>query len=83
LRRTEALRQAIVDDRQAGRTPIAIVATAGTLICGAIDPISEIAEIARRENLWLHVDGAHGALAALAAPEKFQGLAAAAGTGPP
>ena len=72
--RIDALRQAIADDRQAGRMPIAVVATAGTVICGAVDPMPQIAEIARGENLWLHVDGAYGALAALAAPDKFQGL---------
>jgi aromatic-L-amino-acid decarboxylase len=41
---------------------------------GAIDPLADIADICRRHNLWLHVDGAYGALAAIAAPEKFRGL---------
>ena len=54
--------------------PIAIVATVGTVVTGAIDPLHEIAEIARRESAWLHVDGAYGGLAALAVPEKFPGL---------
>lgn len=72
--RTDALTAAIVADRKAGRTPIAIVATAGAVNIGAIDPLAEIADIAKRENLWLHVDGAYGVLAALAIPEKFQGL---------
>jgi aromatic-L-amino-acid decarboxylase len=57
-----------------GNTPIAIVATVGTVNVGAIDPLTEIADIARREALWLHVDGAYGGLAALAVPEKFRGL---------
>jgi glutamate/tyrosine decarboxylase-like PLP-dependent enzyme len=73
----EALRAAIAADRKAGRVPIAIVATAGTVASGAIDPLFEIGEIARGENLWLHVDGAYGVLAALAVPEKFDGLALA------
>ncbi len=72
--RTNALETAIAADRADGLTPIAIVATAGTVSVGAIDPLSELAKQARRENLWLHVDGAYGGLAALAFPEKFQGL---------
>ena len=72
--RVDALEAAIAADRAAGRTPIAIVATAGTVNTGAVDPLPRIAEIAARENLWLHVDGAYGGLAALAAPEKFRGL---------
>ena len=75
--RTEALETTIARDRKAGHTPIAIVATVGTVSTGAIDPLQEIAEVARREELWLHVDGAYGGLAALAAPEKFQGLSSA------
>ena len=72
--RTDALEAAIAADRRAGMTPIAIVATAGSVNIGAIDPLPEIAEIARREALWLHVDGAYGGLAAIAVPEKFRGL---------
>lgn len=72
--RTDALEAAIAADRKAGLSPIAIVATAGTVNTGSVDPLPEIAAIAEREKLWLHVDGAFGALAALAAPEKFRGL---------
>ncbi|KQV81936.1 pyridoxal-dependent decarboxylase [Rhizobium sp. Root1220] len=72
--RMDFLRNAIAEDRKAGRIPIAIVASAGTVATGAIDPLQETAEIAASENLWLHVDGAYGALAALAAPEKLEGL---------
>ena len=68
------LRLAIAEDRQAGRLPIAVVATAGTVVSGAIDPFKEIAAIASDENLWLHIDGAYGALAAMAVPELFEGL---------
>jgi aromatic-L-amino-acid/L-tryptophan decarboxylase len=69
-----SLERAIEDDKSAGRTPSAVVASAGTVNTGAIDPLPEIAAISRRHNLWLHVDGAYGALAAIAAPEKFKGL---------
>jgi aromatic-L-amino-acid/L-tryptophan decarboxylase len=69
-----SLEEAIQRDRTAGKTGIAVVATAGTVNTGAIDPLREIAEMARRYGLWLHVDGAYGALAAIAAPEKFSGL---------
>jgi aromatic-L-amino-acid/L-tryptophan decarboxylase len=72
--RTDALQAAIADDRKTGHSPIAIVATAGTVNTGSIDPLPDIADIAKREALWLHVDGAYGGLAALAEPEKFRGL---------
>src|SRR4051812_20452294 len=75
--RVDALEDAIANDRRAGKHPMAIVATAGTVNTGAIDPLAEIASIAKRENLWLHIDGAHGALASVAAPDKFRGLALA------
>ncbi|MCX5478397.1 aminotransferase class V-fold PLP-dependent enzyme [Kaistia geumhonensis] len=75
--RTDALRDAIALDRRQGRTPLAIVASVGTVATGAIDPLPHLAEIARAEGIWLHVDGAFGVLAALAAPEKFEGLSLA------
>lgn len=62
-------------DRAEGFLPIAVVASAGTVNTGAIDPLREIAEIAHAHGAWMHVDGAYGALAAIAAPEKFDGLA--------
>jgi glutamate/tyrosine decarboxylase-like PLP-dependent enzyme len=71
------LREAIAADRRAGLKPIAVVASAGTVATGAIDMLEEVAAIARTEDLWLHVDGAYGVLAALAVPERFQGLALA------
>ncbi|WP_322936599.1 pyridoxal phosphate-dependent decarboxylase family protein [Nocardioides bizhenqiangii] len=69
-----ALRHAISADRAAGRTPIAVVANAGTIVTGAIDPLAAIVEVARAEDLWVHVDGAYGAPAAMVAPELFHGL---------
>jgi glutamate/tyrosine decarboxylase-like PLP-dependent enzyme len=71
------LERAVEADLAAGRRPIAVVASAGTVSTGSIDPLRPIAEVARRHGLWMHVDGAYGALAALAIPEAFDGLALA------
>jgi glutamate/tyrosine decarboxylase-like PLP-dependent enzyme len=56
-----ALEQAIAEDRAKGHRPICIIATAGTVNTGAIDDLDALATIARREKMWLHVDGAFGA----------------------
>ncbi|UCD38017.1 MAG: aminotransferase class V-fold PLP-dependent enzyme [Fidelibacterota bacterium] len=68
----DALRQAIQVDRTAGRTPGGVIGNAGTVNTGAIDPLEQLADLCRDEGLWLHVDGAFGALAALA--HEFQHL---------
>jgi aromatic-L-amino-acid decarboxylase len=60
-----ALEKAIESDRAAGHQPIGLIGNAGTVNTGAIDPLDALADIARRENLWFHVDGAFGALAAV------------------
>ena len=73
----EELERAIRSDKDSGKTPLAVVASAGTVNTGAVDPLSEIAEITSRHGIWLHVDGAYGALAAMALPQKFAGLAKA------
>jgi aromatic-L-amino-acid/L-tryptophan decarboxylase len=72
-----ALESAIARDREDGRRGIALVGSAGTIMSGAIDPLAELAGVARRNQLWLHVDGAYGAAAALAQPEKFVGMSQA------
>jgi aromatic-L-amino-acid decarboxylase len=74
-----ALRELLQRDRAAGCTPIAVVATAGTVNTGAVDPIAALVELCREEGLWLHVDGAYG-LPAVLDPETaplFAGVAAA------
>ncbi len=75
--RLDLLERAIPEDRAAGRRPLAVVATAGTVGTGAVDPLPELARICRDRGLWLHVDGAYGALAAIVVPERFEGLAQA------
>ncbi len=62
---TGALATAIEADRAAGRRPLAVIANAGTVNTGAVDPLHALADLCAREGLWLHVDGAFGAMAAL------------------
>jgi aromatic-L-amino-acid decarboxylase len=60
-----ALEQAIAADRAAGHVPFIIVGTAGTVDIGAIDALDALADVAARERVHFHVDGALGALAIL------------------
>ncbi len=62
--RVDALREAIAADREAGARPFAVVASAGTVATGAVDPLGEIADLCSEEGLWFHVDGAYGGPAA-------------------
>jgi aromatic-L-amino-acid decarboxylase len=61
---TSALRREIEHDLQLGHQPFLVVGTAGTVSSGVVDPLPEIAAICREHQLWFHVDGAYGALAA-------------------
>jgi aromatic-L-amino-acid decarboxylase len=58
--RVDHLQRAIATDRAAGLTPFMVFSTAGTTNTGAVDPIDAVADIAEREQLWHHVDGAYG-----------------------
>lgn len=72
--RFDLLQQAIERDQAAGITPIAIVGSAGTVNTGSIDQLDILATVAEQTGAWFHIDGAYGALAAVAAPEKFLGI---------
>jgi len=77
--RPDALATAIDDDVAAGVTPIAVIATAGTTLTGAIDPLAALADVCAERGVWLHVDGAYGlpAAAVSARAALFEGLARA------
>ncbi len=66
----QALEAAIQADHQAGLNPWLVVATAGATDTGAVDPLPALADLAQTHNLWLHVDGAYGAMFALCEPGK-------------
>jgi aromatic-L-amino-acid decarboxylase len=70
--RAGALRECIEADRTAGMQPLAIVATVGTTSTTSVDPVREIAAVAREHGIWLHVDAAYAGVAAIV-PE-FRGL---------
>jgi aromatic-L-amino-acid/L-tryptophan decarboxylase len=74
-----ALEQQIEDDRRSGHLPFLVVGTAGSVSTGVVDPLPQIAEICRRHDVWFHVDGAYGALAAgiPGAPESLVALSEA------
>ncbi|MFI6479375.1 pyridoxal phosphate-dependent decarboxylase family protein [Nonomuraea sp. NPDC050663] len=72
-----ALRARIERDLAEGARPFLVAASAGTVNTGAVDPLAEIAAVAREHGLWFHVDGAYGALAAVTGDPVFEGMAEA------
>jgi aromatic-L-amino-acid/L-tryptophan decarboxylase len=75
----QALRARIAEDVEAGHHPFLVVGTGGSVGTGAVDPLPRLRDVCDEHDLWLHVDGAYGALAAAApnAPDDLRGLSLA------
>lgn len=73
---TNDLNQKIKKDKENGLSPFLVIASAGTTDTGAIDPLDEIAEISKENNLWFHIDGAYGGFFILSdsVKHKFKGI---------
>ncbi len=73
---TDRLREMISADLQAGHQPFCVVANAGTVMTGAVDPLAEIARIAQEFQLWMHVDACYGGFAVMAPSARalFDGI---------
>ena len=69
--RVDALEAAIARDRKAGALPCAISATVGTTSTASVDPVAAIGPIAKREKMWLHVDGAYAGSATICPEYRF------------
>ena len=68
---------AVRRDRAEGRQPFCVVARAGTVTTGSVDPIRELSAFCKQEGLWLHIDGAYGALTVLS--ERYRAEMSAIG----
>ena len=70
------LKNQIEKDKQEGLNPFMVVASAGTTDTGAVDPLNEIGDIAKQNNLWYHIDGAYGGFFILSETKKhlFKGI---------
>jgi aromatic-L-amino-acid/L-tryptophan decarboxylase len=73
------LARRVADDRRSGLAPFMVVGTAGTTAAGVIDPLPDLADFCRSENLWLHVDAAWGGAAVISPRLRchFAGIEAA------
>lgn len=71
-----AIEAQIESDKKAGLNPFLLIASAGTTDTGAVDPLKDLGEIAKQENMWYHVDGAYGGFFILVEDhrEKFNGI---------
>jgi len=72
----QSFEAAVLQDIAAGVVPLAVIASSGTTLTGAIDPLDKIADICERHGIWMHIDGAYGAPAAGTekARARFAGL---------
>ncbi len=72
----DALRRALESDRRRGEVPMMVIATAGTVSTGVVDPLPVIAEICEQSEVWFHVDGCYGGFAVCApgTPDDLTGL---------
>lgn len=70
------LQERLLSDTRAGLQPFCLVGSAGTVNTGAVDPLAEMARVAREQDLWFHVDGAYGALGAMCEERRalFDGI---------
>ncbi len=77
--RIDILREMIEEDRKGAHQPLCVVANAGTVMTGMVDPLREIAQIAKEFGLWMHVDACYGGFAVLAPStrELFDGISEA------
>ncbi|ODQ66508.1 putative cysteine sulfinic acid decarboxylase [Nadsonia fulvescens var. elongata DSM 6958] len=69
---TEELERAISKAKEDGYTPLYINATAGTTVFGSFDPFDEIADVAQRHNLWMHIDGSWGGNIVFSEKQKYK-----------
>ncbi len=68
------LERLVIEAKAEGKTPFFVNATAGTTVLGSFDPFAEVAAIARKHRMWLHIDGAWGGSFAFSEKLRFQKL---------